>query len=312
MPLASEKTEQRVVTCYTAFDKFFPATGLLDYTEGIYGDDPATPYDVAKQRQFDYLLDQIGCEEGVRVLEVGCGNGTLLEQIEKRGATGVGITITPAQVEICRQKGLDARLVDVKAMGGEFDGEFDAVVANGPIEHFALPADAVQGRQDEIYAELFRTLLRVLDPRSPIRRVVNTTVHFSRRPDPVDLLRSPLAYRPFSEMFHYCLLWRSFGGLYPVDGQLEHCAQGQFELIREVDGTRDYYYTSEEWLRRIQRALLSPTGMKIAADSIPLMFCHPRQFVTMLTCMLVTQSWNWQFRGDDPPCKLWRQTWEAV
>ena len=31
-----EETSQRVVRCYRIFDKFFPKSGLLDYTEGIY------------------------------------------------------------------------------------------------------------------------------------------------------------------------------------------------------------------------------------------------------------------------------------
>ena len=31
---------QTVVACYSLFDKFFPACGLLDYTEGIYHNDP--------------------------------------------------------------------------------------------------------------------------------------------------------------------------------------------------------------------------------------------------------------------------------
>jgi hypothetical protein len=26
--------------------------------------------------------------------------------------------------------------------------------------------------------------------------------------------------------------------------------------------------------------------------------------------MLGSESWNWQFRGDDPPTRLLRQTWD--
>ncbi|MFH1468857.1 MAG: class I SAM-dependent methyltransferase [Pseudomonadota bacterium] len=310
--LASERTAQRVVTCYTVFDKFFPTAGLLDYTEGIYNDDPATPYDAAKIAQLDYLLDEVGCGPGVRVLDLGCGNGTLLDRVKERGGIGVGVTITPAQVQLCRARGLDARLQDFFAMGPEWDGTFDAIVANGPIEHFVQLEQAANGQQDAIYREMFATMARLLDPASPIRRVVNTTVHFARAPDPKALLRSPLAYRPGSDDFHYRLLTLSFGGWYPVDGQLEACATGHFSLTRAVDGTRDYYYTSEEWLRRIRWALITPTALRIMLRSVPLLLRQPVQYFTMFATMLITRSWNWQFRGSDPPAKLWRQTWSCA
>lgn len=301
---------QRVATCYSVFDAFFPTIGLLDYTEGIYDDDPSTPYEVAKQRQLDYLLDEIRCGPGTRVLEIGCGNGRLLEAIRERGGIGVGITVTPEQVTHCRQKGLDARLEDFLQLDHSWDTQFDAIVANGPIEHFVQVTDAASGRGDTIYRHMFATMHRLIDPDSPVRRVVNTTVHFNRAPDARRLLRSPLAYRPFSDDFHYSMLIHSFGGFYPIDGQLESCADGRFDLIHQVDGTRDYFYTSEEWLRRVRRALVSPSAARILARSLPRVFREPLQYFTMFTCMLITRSWNWQFRTDSPPAKLWRQTWQ--
>jgi cyclopropane-fatty-acyl-phospholipid synthase len=312
MQLVSPHTVQRVVTCYSVFDKYFPTTGLLDYTEGIYNGDPSTPYEQAKRQQFDYLLDQIACGPGVRVLEVGCGNGTLLERIRERGGEGVGITITPDQVRVCRERGLEVQLMDIFDVDPTLHGRFDAIVANGPIEHFVQPEQAAAGQQDDIYRRMFDVFHRLLDPASSIRRVVNTTVHFAERPEPEHLTRSPWSWRPWSDNFHYCMLVRSFGGYYPEDGQLERCADGRFELLREVDGTLDYYYTSEEWLRRIRRALVSPTAMRIFARSIPVVLTQPLQYLTMFWCMLVSESWNWQFRGANPPAKLWRQTWRLV
>jgi cyclopropane-fatty-acyl-phospholipid synthase len=312
MALASPQTVERVVTCYSVFDKYFPTTGLLDYTEGIYNDDPSTPYEQAKLNQFDYLLDQIECGPGVRVLEVGCGNGTLLDRMRERGAEAMGITITPDQVRVCQERGHDVRLMDIFDMDPALDGQFDAIVANGPIEHFVQPEQAARGEQDDVYVRMFTIFHRLLDPASSIRKVVNTTVHFAERPDPQHLTKHPLAWRPWSDNFHYCMLVRSFGGYYPVDGQLERCATGHFELLREVDGTKDYYFTSEEWLRRIRLALISPTAMRIFARSIPVMLRQPLQYATMFACMLVSESWNWQFRGDSPPAKLWRQTWRWV
>ncbi len=90
---AKAKPWGKVVNCYSAFDRFFPVCGLLDMTEGIYHGNPKTPYEQAETNQLDYLLDQVRCEPGRRVLDLGCGYGTLLERIRQRDAEGVGITI---------------------------------------------------------------------------------------------------------------------------------------------------------------------------------------------------------------------------
>ena len=299
-----------VVNCYSFFDKVFPACGLLDYTEGIYHNGPATPYDVAQANQIDYVLDEAQCGPGTRLIEVGCGNGSLLVRAKERGAEAVGITISPEQVALCRGRGVDARLLDYRDLDSDWFGRYDAVIANGPIEHFVQPADAAAGRSDEIYCRMFDLFHRLIDPASRTGRAVNTTIHFLRTPNPRDLLRSPWRFRWSSDEFHWSLLHRSFGGWYPVIGQFERCAAGRFDLIHTTDGTYDYHLTSEEWLRRCRQAFLSSKFWPIAKDSLPFVARHPVQAAHMLLCLLWSQSWNWQFRSEDPPTRLLRQTWQ--
>src|SRR5207249_11032059 len=98
--------------CCSLFDRFFPPCGLLDYTEGIYHGSSSTPYEVAQKNQINYVLNEVGCTAGTRLLEIGCGNGTLLEAARERRAEAVGITISPEQVRLCRSRGLDARLLN--------------------------------------------------------------------------------------------------------------------------------------------------------------------------------------------------------
>jgi hypothetical protein len=107
-------------------------------------------------------------------------------------------------------------------------------------------------------------------------------------------------------------LTRSFAGWYPVPGQLERCAEGLFELVHEEDGTVDYQITSECWLHEVRRALRSPRLFLIALRCIPLTLRCPVQLVTMLRCLLGSESWNWQFRGSPAPTLLLRQTWQPV
>jgi cyclopropane fatty-acyl-phospholipid synthase-like methyltransferase len=298
------------VRCYTFFDKVFPECGMLDYTEGMYYGDPSTPYDMAQRNQIRYLLDEVGCAAGSRVLDVGCGNGNLLAEAASRGAHVVGITISPEQVRLCRSRGLDARLLDYRDLDEQWTGRFDAVIANGPIEHFVEPQDAIAGRADAIYRHLFEIVHRVIDPRSSCKKLVNTTIHFVRRPDPAALLTSPWSYSRSSDNFHWSMLERSFGGYYPAMGQLEACSEPWFRIAKTVDGTYDYHLTSEEWLRRVKSECRRIRKLpRVLARATPFALRHPVQCATMLACMLTSQSWNWQFRSADPPTRLLRQTW---
>ena len=66
------------VDCYEFLDRMFRQAGVLDYTEGFYNGDSTLSYEQAQHNQICYLLDQIECRKGSRILDVGCGNGTLL------------------------------------------------------------------------------------------------------------------------------------------------------------------------------------------------------------------------------------------
>lgn len=300
-----------VAACYSVVDQFFPACGIFDLTEGMYHGRPDTTFEQAQTNQHDYLLDQVQCGPGRRILDVGCGYGTLLSRARQFGANPVGITVSAEQVEHCRRAGHTVFLLDYKAIGHQWDSLFDGVIANGSLEHFVQPAHARAGKANEIYRNFFQTMHRVLDPESP-GRLVTTAIHFVRQPDPADLMRNPFVFRRGSQPFHFALLARGYGGWYPVAGQLERCAKSYFTLADEIDGTDDYRRTSDEWLGRVRRSLSSPLGLKIASGVLPILLAHPLQLATLLYCVLASESWNWQFRPPNPPTRLLRQTWQYV
>ena len=301
-------TTQTTVVCYEFWEYVFRRAGILDYTEGFYNGDPSLPYEHAQHNQICYLLDEIDCREGSHILDIGCGNGTLLDEVRRRGATGIGVTISPQQQRCCRQRGLDVHLLNYRNLGKDWNGRFDAVVANGSIEHFVQPVDAVKGREDAIYSEFFAICHRVIDPRSRNRRLINTTIHLGNLDvTPQDTLKSPWTFPWFSDLFHYALIVRGFGGYYPSLGQFERCAHPYFNLLRERDATQDYHLTSEEWLRHGMRSLRS---FKQWTRLLPFAVRHPFYTTRMLFTLLVAQSWNWQFRTKRPPMKHLWQLWE--
>ncbi len=308
----AEPTADRVVACYSVADAFMAACGIDDLTDGMYEGDPARPYEAAQARQADVLLDRANVGPETRLLDVGCGYGRILKAAQTRGAEACGITVSPEQVRRGVRAGLDVRLQDYKCLGPEWDGHFDAVIANGSLEHFAQPADAAAGRDDAIYRHLFATVRRLLDPARTAARFVTTAIHFRDRPDPRDLMRPPSDFPRGSANFHWARLARSYGGWYPVRGQLEACARGLFRLVHEEDGTEDYRLTSDAWLAGVRRILWSARAPAVLLGAVPLFLRRPVHTVRMLLCVLGSESWNWQFRGDPTPTVLLRQTWERV
>jgi cyclopropane fatty-acyl-phospholipid synthase-like methyltransferase len=220
--------------------------------------------------------------------------------------------VSPEQAQRNTAAGLTVRLENYKTLGPEWDGQFDAVIANGSLEHFAQPADAAAGRDDEVYRHLFETVAGVLDPARRGARFVTTAIHFRDRPDPRDLLRPPSDFPPGSAGFHWARLAHTFGGWYPVRGQLERCAGGRFRLVHEEDGTADYRLTSDAWLATVRRVLRSVRGPRVAASALAAFARRPVHTVRILRCVMGSESWNWQFRGDPAPTVLLRQTWERV
>lgn len=79
-------------------------------------------------------------QPGERVLDLGCGDGALTEQLVLAGCTVVGVDSSTAQVAGARARGLDARVLSGESL--PFDAEFDAVFSNAAL-HWMRAADAV-------------------------------------------------------------------------------------------------------------------------------------------------------------------------
>jgi trans-aconitate methyltransferase len=80
-------------------------------------------------------LDLLDSQSGERILDIGCGEGTLTNKIIKRGATVLGVDNSPGMIAAARSKGIDAVLLDVADM--TFSSEFDAVFSNATL-HWVL------------------------------------------------------------------------------------------------------------------------------------------------------------------------------
>jgi SAM-dependent methyltransferase len=77
------------------------------------------------------VLELLDPQAGERILDVGCGDGTLTQAIAATGAQVVGVDASAEQVAAARARGLDARVMRAEDM--DFDACFDAVFTNAAL-----------------------------------------------------------------------------------------------------------------------------------------------------------------------------------
>lgn len=77
---------------------------------------------------------------GLRILDLGCGDGALTMKLVEAGGKVVAVDASGNMVEAARARGLDARVMSGEAL--EFDQDFDLVFSNAAL-HWMLDADAV-------------------------------------------------------------------------------------------------------------------------------------------------------------------------
>ncbi len=87
------------------------------------------------------VVELLAPRPGERVLDLGCGDGALTLQLERRGAVVVGVDASADMIRRAREQGLDAQVLDGAALA--FDHEFDAVFSNAALHWMKSDPDAV-------------------------------------------------------------------------------------------------------------------------------------------------------------------------
>ena len=124
-----------------------------------------------RDRMRDLLLAQLPADlTGLRVLDAGCGTGAMSAALAERGATVVGVDISPALIDIARRRMPDHLADRITWVAGDMleatTGSFDHAIAMDSLIYYGAP---------DIAALLGRAAPRVtgrfvftLAPRTPL------------------------------------------------------------------------------------------------------------------------------------------------
>jgi cyclopropane-fatty-acyl-phospholipid synthase len=247
---------------YSLTDRIFRLSlgELADFSGAKYDGDFALSLEQAQRRKHDHIAEQIGIGPGRRVLDLGCGWGPLLAYVRERGGTGVGVTLSSAQLRACRRHGLDVRLSDARELTREGFGAFDAVASLGAFEHFCSPEEHRAGRQEEIYRDLFGRVASVLPAGG---RLYLQTMVFGRKMIPEGEI--DIAAPRDSDAWYLALMGRQFPGSWLPSGaeQVVRTAAPGFRLVSRASGRLDYIQTIREWRRRLAARSARKTLFKL-------------------------------------------------
>jgi cyclopropane-fatty-acyl-phospholipid synthase len=110
----------------------------LTYTCALW--DEGDTLENAQERKLDYLIEGARAAGARRVLDVGCGWGSLLERLVRTHGVqqAVGLTLSDSQAEYLRELALERTEVRVENwLDHEPAEQYDAIISVGAFEHFA-------------------------------------------------------------------------------------------------------------------------------------------------------------------------------
>jgi len=89
------------------------------------------------------LLDLLKPQAGMKVLDLGCGDGALTEKLLQAGCLVTGVDSSPEMVSAANARGINASVMN--ACNLTFRNEFDAVFSNAVLHWVKEPEKAVTG-----------------------------------------------------------------------------------------------------------------------------------------------------------------------
>ncbi|AJT66636.1 putative fatty acid methyltransferase [Streptomyces lydicus] len=208
------------------------------YSCAYWGTDEggAATLEDAQRDKLDLICRKLGLEEGRRLLDVGCGWGSMvLHAAREYGVRAVGITLSEEQAAYARKRIADAGLADrVEIRVQDYreikDEPFDAISSIGMAEH-------VGQAQYAEYASALYALLR------PGGRLLNHQI--ARRPLPDEE-----AYRVDEFIDRYVF---PDGELAPVGRTTGALEDAGFE-VRDVEVIREHYaLTLRRWVANLEK-----------------------------------------------------------
>ena len=204
----------------------------MAYTCAVYAS-PETSLEDAQAAKFQLVFDKLGLQPGQRLLDVGCGWGSMVRHAARRGVRALGVTLSAEQAAWAQQAIRDEGLEDLAEVRfcdyrDVTDTDFDAVSSIGLTEHIGVAN----------YPAYFRSLL---DRLTPGGRLLN---HCITRPE------NTSRYRTEAFIDRYVFPDGELTG----SGRIITAMQNVGFEVRGSENLREHYgLTLRDWCANLER-----------------------------------------------------------
>lgn len=229
--IGRSRTNRQAIATHYEFDnefylEFLDATRC--YSQAVFErDDEAL--ESAQRRKLGFAIASCGLNAGDRVLDVGCGWGSFVEQAGQRGIQVTGLTISHQSeqfvTELIGSQQLPARVFNQDVLTFESPEPYDAIVILGVMEH--LPD----------YHAVLRKMQRLLKPGG--RVYLDASASREKYVKPAFISR----YVFPGDHSYFCL--HDFLGA---------VAETPLEVLAVYNDRHSYYLTCKAWAEKLETA----------------------------------------------------------
>jgi cyclopropane-fatty-acyl-phospholipid synthase len=215
------------------------------------GDDPVD-LAAAQRRKLDFHLAAAGASRGRRLLDVGCGWGSVMDRALAHTPIehATGLTLSDAQLQHIRDRADDRIEVRNESWIDHVPAEkYDSIVSIGALEHFASPGDNAL-KKVGLYREFFARCRSWLRPGGAMS--LQTIAYGTMRTDENNAFISEQIF-PDSEL--------------PQAHELVEAASGVFELTALRNDRPQYARTCELWYRNLRHRRTEAVDL-VGADKV--------------------------------------------